>query len=382
VLGIDIPEGRVREVLTALGFGVELAPAETYRVTVPYWRTDVRIADDIAEEVIRVVGYDDLPNTTIAGRVPRPIDQPLRDLRERAKDLLVAAGMQEVMTYSLVTLEQLKRVVPPEDLAVSPPLRVTNPVSATHQYLRTSLRGSLLETAQRNLRRPDRADVTIFETARTYQRVDGDLPEEEETVLGIVAGRRPDRWGAPSDEPVDFFDAKGSLEALLDGLHVRASFAPRDEFGFVSGRCAVITAEGVEVGLLGQVHPAVLREFDIERDTFLFEVRLGALLPFVGKRLGYRDLSRYESVRRDLALIVEEETTAAALAETIARTPLVAGVRVFDEYRGGALPLGKKSLAFALTFQAPDRTLTDAEVDRAIERLLRQLERQFGAARR
>jgi phenylalanyl-tRNA synthetase beta chain len=307
VLGIEVPAGRVREVLTALGFGVELVPPDTYRISVPYWRTDVHIADDIAEEVIRIVGYDDLPNTTIAGRVPAPIDEPLRDLRERAKESARGRGDAGGDDLLLVTLEQLEAGGAAGDLVVSPPLRVTNPVSATHQYLRTSLRGSLLETAERNLRRPDRAEVAIFETARTYQRRDGELPEEEETASASSPAAAPTAGGCRRMRR-STLDAKGCVEALLAGLHVRAAFEPADEFGFVSGRCAAIKAGGTDVGLIGQVHPTVLREFDIDRDTYLFEVRLGALLPFVGARLAYRDVSRYESVRRDLALVVDLDT--------------------------------------------------------------------------
>ncbi|MGH2603921.1 MAG: hypothetical protein ACRDJ9_31620, partial [Dehalococcoidia bacterium] len=382
VLGIDVPSQRVIEVLTALGFAAEWQAPDQYLVLPPYWRTDVRIADDVAEEVIRIVGYDDLPATTISGRVPIPIDQPLRELRERAKDLLVAAGMQEVMTYSLVTLEQLKKVVPPEDLALAPPLRVTNPLSATHEYLRTSLRGSLLETLAQNLRRPDRAQVAIFETSRTYQPADDGLPDEEETVVGVIAGRRPDRWGLPSDEPLDFYDAKSYAEALLGGLRVQGDYQPAEQFGFISGRCARITVGGIDAGVIGQLNPTVLRAFDIEQDTHLFEVRLGPLLPAASAQPRYQETSRYEAVRRDLALLVDADVAAAALQAAIAATPRVVSVRPFDEYRGSELPAGKKSLAFALTFQAMDRTLTDDEVDKAIGRLLRQLEQQFGAERR
>lgn len=384
VLGIDVPPSRVRDVLTALGFRVDWVPPDRYSVHVPYWRTDVTIPDDVTEEVIRIVGYDDLPNTTISGRVPVPIDQPLRDLRERVKDLLVAAGMQEVMTYSLVTLEQLKKVTPPEDLAVSPPLKVRNPISQEHEYLRTTLRGSLLETLELNLRRSNRAEVALFETARSYQPIEDVLPDEEETVAGVIAGRRADRWGQPSDEPIDFFDAKGYLESLLDGLGVHADFEPSDAFGFVPGRCALVRVGGVEAGVLGQVHPAVLGQFDIgqDRDTYLFELRLGPLAPLAHERVRYYDVSRFEAVRRDLALVVDEHVAAASLATAIATTPRVVSIRPFDEYRGAPLPAGKKSLAFALSFQAPDRTLTDEEVDKAIDRLLRQLERQFGATRR
>jgi len=382
VLGIDVPEGKVTEVLTALGFGVRVEPPDRYVVDVPYWRTDVRIPDDIAEEVIRIVGYDDLPNTTVRGRVPEPVDQPLRDLRERVKDLLAGAGMQEVMTYSLVSLEQLKRVLAPEDLEIEPPLRVSNPLSGSHEYLRTTLRGSLLETLERNLRRVDRAEIALFETARVYHPVLGDLPEEAETALGVICGHRADRWGMPVNQPLDFFDAKGYLEALFEGLRVEATYAPSDEFGFLAGRCAVIKVRETSVGLLGQFHPSVLSAFEIDREVFLFEVRLNPLLSALPGWVQFAPPSRYASVLRDLALVVNSDVPAGALKRAIERTPRLISVYPFDEYRGDQVPAGKKSLAYRLTFQSPERTLTDEEVDKALERLLRGLEREFGAVRR
>jgi len=234
------------------------------------------------------------------------------------------------------------------------------------------------------LRRPDRATVALFEAARTYQPVEGGLPDEEETVTAVVAGRRPDRWGLPSDEALDFFDAKGYLEALLQGLRVGASFEAADQFGFIAGRCAVVKAGGDEIGVIGQVHPSVARAFDIDADraVFLFELRLNAVLPHAEMMKAVREVSRYEAVRRDLALVVDVDTPSAALQAAIAALPRVVSARPFDEYRGPPLPAAKKSLAFALSFQAPDRTLTDEEVDQAIERLLRGLERNFGAVRR
>jgi phenylalanyl-tRNA synthetase beta chain len=249
--------------------------------------------------------------------------------------------------------------------------------------MRTSLRGSLLEIAERNLRRPDRATIAIFEAARVYQPGEG-LPDEEEVVVGVAAGRRMDRWGLPTDQSLDFFDAKGYVEALLAALRVPAAYRAADAFGFLPGRCAEILVGDDDAGVVGQVHPSVLRAFDIdpERPLYLFELKLGRLLPYAASRPAYREVSRYEAVRRDLALIVDDGTPAAALQAAIAATPRVVSVRPFDEYRGAPLPAGKKSLAFALSFQAQDRTLTDEEVDRAIERLLRTLARDFDAARR
>ncbi len=385
VLGIDIPEGRVVEVLTALGFGVRQEPGR-YRVDVPYWRPDVRIPDDVAEELIRIVGYDDLPTTTVLGRLPPPLPQPMRDLRERVKDILVAAGMQEIMTYSLVSLENLQRVVSPEALAVTPPLRLANPLSSEREYLRTSLRGSALETLART-RRVRRGEIALFETARAYiphDRNDSggdDLPDEEETVLGVVAGQRPGRWGQPSTEPVDFFDAKGYVEVLLRMLAVDVEWAATEEFGLLSGRAAAIRVGGRDVGVIGQVHPDVAAAFDVEGSAYLFELRLDLLLDQAAERR-YHPYSSVPMVEEDLNFVVDAATPAAGVRGAILEGRYVLAAHLFDEYTGGQLPPGKKSLAFAVSYQAPDRTLTDDEVAKARERLVRTMEKRLGATLR
>ena len=381
VLGIDIPPGRVKEVLTALGFGVEWTPPDRYAVSVPYWRPDVRIPDDVAEELIRIVGYDDLPLTTISGRLPPPLPQPKRELRERVKDILAAAGMQEIVTYSVVSMEQLRRVVPPEELALTPPLRLANPLSGQHEYVRTSLRGSALEMLARNLR-VRRGEVALFETGPAYIPRDGDLPDEQETLVGAVGGRRADRWGQPATEPVDFFDAKGYLETLFTRLHLEPEWTVTEEFGLLSGRTAAIRLGGQDVGVLGQVHADVAAQFAIEGDAFLFEVRLDLLAPHIRIVRDYRPYATRPAVEQDLAVVVDATTPAADVLAVIREGRYVVSARLFDEYSGERVPPGKKSLAFAVSFQASDRTLTDEEVAGARRRLVSALEKRLGATLR
>ena len=371
----------MRDILTALGFRVDWSPPALYSVYPPFWRPDVRIPDDVAEELIRIHGYDDLPLTTVKGRLPEPLPQPLRDLRERAKDLLAAAGMQEVYTYSLTSMEQLRRVIPTEDLAVAPPLRLANPLSSEREYVRTTLRAGLLETLARNLR-VRRTEVALFEAARVYLPREGDLPDERETVVAVLAGRRSDRWGQPTGESVDFFDAKGYVEALAEGLHIELGWRPVTEFGLLPGRTAEIRLGSEAVGLLGQVHPDLAGQYDIAGDAFLFELDLSKLLGHAAPVRNYQPYVSYPAVEQDLALVVDEETAAADVLKLVREGRWVVAARVFDEYRGDRLPAGKKSLTIALSFQAPDRTLTDEDVAGARRRLVATLERRLAAALR
>ncbi len=380
VLGIEVPPERVTAVLRALGFAVTTTP-EGYLVDVPYWRPDVRIADDIAEELIRVVGYEDLPATTICGRVPAPIRQPHRELREGVKDILAAAGMQEIMTYSLVSIEQLRQVVPPEELERRPPLRVANPLSAERSVLRTSLRGSVLEALARGLR-VRRGELALFETAAVYLPRDGDLPEEREMLVGAVGGRRLDRWDQPTGESVDFFDAKGYLEALFERLALTPEWSPVEEYGLLPGRTAAIRVEGRQIGVVGQVHPDTAAWFDIEGDCFLFEVYLDLLTDLTQRRREYRPYAATPAVAQDLAVVVDASTPAAEVLRIIRAGRYVLSATVFDEYSGGQLPPGKRSIAVRVLFQDPTRTLTDEDVAASRRQIVAQLERELGGTLR
>jgi phenylalanyl-tRNA synthetase beta chain len=372
VLGVDVEQARVKKALQSLGFAVVGGPPADYRVVVPYWRTDISIPDDVIEEIIRILGYESVPLTTISGRVPDYHPEPAYTVRRLLQDRLVEAGMQEVITYSLVS-ENLAE----EDRSGSH-LRIVNPASQEHVYLRRSMRASLLRALAPNLRRR-RVAVRLFETARTYQPREGDLPEEPEFATGVLAGPRPDRWGTPSEEAVDFFDAKGIVETVLGRLNIEAGYVPVDAEGMVSGRSASVIAGGSPIGIVGQVHPDVARRFDIDDDVYLFELSMDALRTAMEAKSGYRPFSRFPSIREDLALIVDSQVTAAEIEAVIGRGRYVSDLRAFDVYSGPPVPQGRKSIAFAVEYQASDRTLSEEEVRRSRERTLQQLQQQLGA---
>jgi phenylalanyl-tRNA synthetase beta chain len=377
ILGIDPPARTVVESLEALGFEVKPEP-ERFLVRVPYWRRDVQIPDDVVEEVARMIGYDRIEVEPLAGRVPPRVVQPLRELRERLKDLLVDAGMQEVITYPLTSLEVLSRVVPAEILESSPPLAVVNPLNVGQERLRTSLRASVLEIAARNLRL-GRARIALFEAARVYFPADGALPDERERVVAVVAGPRLDRWGNPTSESMDFFDAKAYVQQVFDRSGVDVSYSASEEYGLLGGRSAELRVGGGAVGVLGQVHPKTAEAMGLAGDVYLFELRLEDLLPHVKPVPHYRGLAKFPAVIEDVAVIVSRDTAASSLVEEILAHPLASSASVFDEYQGEPIPEGKKSLALSIAYQAPDRTLTDADVKKAREKIVARLASKFGA---
>ena len=379
--GLALEEREVGELLGALGFEVEGGGAGL-RVHAPWWRTDVAIADDLAEEVVRLAGYDRLPATTIRGRVPPHDPQPLVALRERMRDALAAAGLREVISYSLTTGEVLARVLPEEELRRRAPLRLANTLSAERELMRPTLRHALLEVVARNLR-AGLAEVSIFEAARVYlpreRASEGPLPDEREQVAAALAGSAADRWGMPSGRPLGFFDAKGVLESALAELGVECSYEPAEDPALLPGRAARVRAGGSPVGLLGEVHTRVRSAFGIEQPVTIFEIDLALLLEHVPGLRPARPVSRFPAVEQDLAVVVPLSVPAEELRAAIARSPLVSEARIFDLYTGEQVPEGTRSLAFSIRYQAPDRTLAGEEARAEQERIVELLAREFGA---
>ena len=384
VLGIEIPTADVRRILTALGFGCHHIPPGRYSIQPPYWRPDVEIPDDVIEDIARIYGYDKLPATMLRGALPPVEPNPLMDLRERLRDIFVGLGFQETITYTLGDPATAARVVEPADERRTHPLAVVNPVAAQHMYLRTTLRGSALQTYSANRRHYDGA-LRLFEIGFEYLPTEADLPHERPVLCALLGGARETRWGRPGNERIDFYDAKGVVEAALAAVGVRASFSPATHFGLLVGHTADIRIGKEHVGVLAQVHPDTAGAFDIAEPVFLVELWLEDLVRVLPERPDYQPLSRFPEVRQDLALLVDSDTPAAKVVELI-RSHRSGGVRLsadlFDDYRGAGLPPGKKSLAVSVRYQSDERTLTDADVARIQQGLLKRLEKEIGATLR
>jgi phenylalanyl-tRNA synthetase beta chain len=378
VLGVELPTSQVRKVLDGLGFACRWVPPDHYIVRVPYWRTDVTIADDVIEEVARILGYDEMPTTQLRGEIP-PLDpQPLNDLRERVRDALAAAGMQEIITYSMTTMEVLQKVLPPEELAMNPPLRIANPLSRDHEYARTTGRAAVLQTLSQSIRAVP-GFVALFEVGRIYLPRPDDLPQETEVVCGIVSGNHPDRWGRPAGDPAGFYDAKAFVDRALEAVGAQAVYTETVDFAYLPGRTAEIAVSGDRIGIVGQVHPRVAASFDIDAEAAMFELDLDALLPHAQTIVHYQPLSPYPSVEEDLAVIVPADVTAARVREIIESFPLVRSASIFDVYTGPPVPSGRKSLAYSVSYQSPEKTLTDSDVAHQRDRIVARLRQELGA---
>jgi phenylalanyl-tRNA synthetase beta chain len=384
VLGIVIPPAEVRRILTDLGYLVHHLPPDRYSVQPPFWRPDQEIPDDVIEDLGRIYGYDRLPITFLRGTLPQPQPRPLESMRERLRDTAAGLGFDEIITYSLADAGQLAPVVSGDDERRRDPLAVTNPVAAQHAVLRTSLRGALLETFAANRRHQD-GELRLFEIGVEFLPAEADLPHERPVLCAVLGGPSLDRWGLPVGAAVDFFDAKGSAEELLEAVGIPASFSAAQEYGLLPGHTARITVAGQDAGVVARVHPATAAAFRIQEPVFLVELWLEDLAAHLPDRPDYTPPSRYPEARQDIAIVVDASLPAGRVLELV-RSHRAKGVRLsadlFDEYRGPGIAEGKKSLALRLRFQADDRTLTDAEVASIQSGLVTRLGRDLGATLR
>jgi phenylalanyl-tRNA synthetase beta chain len=382
VLGVDIPAAEEAAILRRLEFEVELEPQGDLVATVPPHRLDVGLPVDLIEEVARIHGYDRLPSTLLADPLPPQRDNPRLALEETVRDQLVAAGLQEVVSYRLVARGREALVWADPAAAPADYVSLANPISPERSVMRRSILTGLLEAAARNLRQAGR--VALFELGQVYEPLAGALPEEPERLGLLLTGpAAPGGWRPGDERPLDFYDAKGAVTALLEHLGVAALWQPGEHPSLHPGRtAAVTTAAGTLVGHVGELHPLVRAAWDLpDQPVALAELDLEALLALGGRRRTFQPVSPYPAVREDLAVVVDEALPAADVAEAIQRAagPLLVELALFDVYRGAQVGAGKKSLAWSLAFQAPDKTLTGEAAARLRQRIVAGLERELGA---
>ena len=386
ILGIDLPREEISRILTGLEFACEPAGEAALTVTAPPHRLDIGSGvvgvADLTEELARIIGYDRIPVTEMADSLPPQRDNRVVDLEERVRDLMALSGLQEIITYRLTTPEREAALTP--GAAVERPfVRLANPISAERVVMRRTLLTGLLEVMAQNKRIRDR--LAFFEVGPVFLPTASDqLPEEPRRLALGLAGRfTPPSWQDPEPAAADFFALKGAIETLLRGLHLAdVRFEPATHPTVVANRTARLVVDGEPVGFLGQLRPEVQSAFDLDGPAvFLAELDLDRLLARVSMTFPVAAVPRFPPVLQDLALVADDGVPADALAGAIreAGGVLLADVRLFDIYRGKQVPLGKKSLAFSLAFQAADRTLTEAEIEAEKRRILDAVGTRFDA---
>jgi len=402
--GLKVNVGEILKVIKALGFECQEGNSGSpISVPVPYWRSDVKCSADLVEEVVRIIGYEKIPITRLGSPLPQqksklsPSAQQ-GDLREKLRNILTGFGFQEILTYSLVSLEKLQKLSPKLELKI-PPLKVANPMTKEQEYLRTSLRAGLLATLSHN-QKFEQAGIRFFEIGKVFlpqhspviatlsetkgkqSQEEKELPQEREMLCAVLGGPSAELSWQADKEPLDFFDAKGVVESLLNQLGLKASFNTGDDEILFPGRGADIIVEDDKVGIVGDVHPRVAQAFELSNTICLIEIDLEKVLTKITGIKEYQPIPRFPSVTRDIALVVDEQVSYRRVENIIRSFPLVKHVILFDLYRGEQIPEGKKSFAIRIVYQSPSHTLTDEEVDQTQEQMLARLHQELGATLR
>ena len=380
LLGIDIGLDETVRMLSALEFDCAVrreGEVTTIDVEVPSYRLDVSIPADLIEEIARVHGYDAIPSTLMRDVLPPQRSQPQRQGMEQTRDILAGCGLTEIISYSLTNLDLVNRLNPgqseanPDDY-----VRVANPLSSEREFLRRALLPSMVETLQSNSRFRQR--MLLFEIGRVYLPQPGEeLPDEPRRLaIGMTGPIHSASWQTPPEDAATFgfTHLKGVLDLLIERLHAPGlHYEPTSHPALHPARAAALRMQGETIGVMGELHPQLRDAFGLpEQPVALLELDLDALL--AGRRpRRYTPIARFPAVLEDMALVMDADTPARAVQDVIeaAGGELLRRVELFDVYRGEPIPEGKKSLAYALTFQADDRNLTEDEV-RAIYQRIQQ----------
>ena len=407
LLGFDIEVEKIAQILESLEFkSATLAPhasagvshqqhlhraadavqVSALVVTAPDHRTDIAGPHDLIEEIARIYGLDRIPLTALNDEMPPQRGNPGLEFEERVRDLLVEIGLYEAVTQAMTTPQAEAKLLPGERPDDRPYVMVANPISAERSHLRHTLLAGLLDIASGNARHHDH--VALFSVDKVYlASEDGPLPDEPRRLTMAMTGQRqPESWQVTDRAAADFYDLKGVVEALLAGLHVAgARYEPAEHPTYYPGRTARLLAGERLIGMFGEVHPQVREAFDFpEQPVLAGEFDFEALMAVTPGAWRSADVPRFPAVTEDLALIVEDKVSAekvqAAIMAAGAGTVLKSA-QVFDVFKGEQIGAGKKSLAYRLTYQA-DRTLTDAEVARVREQIVKRLREELNAVLR
>ncbi len=367
ILGTKLPPEKIQGYLQKFHLQVEAKNVDTFQIVVPTHRVDLKREIDLIEEIARLHGYHRIPVTLPSGTVSAEKKTKMQRAAVRAKNLLTACGFWEIINYSFISPKALQdlHLFPPDKRAKA--LRIHNPLSEEQSVMRTTLIPGLLQVARYNAYRQN-FDLKLFEMGRVFfPREDQELPEEVEVLSGLLSGfREEESWSRPK-ALCDFFDLKGALETLLGGMGVSGyRFQTLANESFLHpGKACQLEVNGAELGRMGELHPEVRKNWELDPLVFLFEMNFQALVESMEEHRLFKPLGRFPAIIRDLALVVDEEISAGELLQTLweADNGLIAEIKLFDLYQGKPIPPGKKSLAFRLKYQAGDRTLTDREVN-------------------
>jgi phenylalanyl-tRNA synthetase beta chain len=378
LLGIDLSAEQIADLLRRLEFTCQVED-DAVEVKAPPHRLDIGEGivgvSDVLEEVARIYGYDNIPETRMADALPPQIGNPVHEWEERVRDILVNLELQEIVSYRLTSPEREGRLVPYNEYVT-----LANPITPERRVLRRSLLASLLESVEKN----ERAEsIAMFELGPVFEPNKTGLPNEQSKLaLAMTGSRIPTSWDVKDSPTSDFYDMKGRIELLLRGLHYTdVSYIPTDSVAYLHpGKAAEVRVNGQVVGVFGELHPLVKDKYKVGNAPLIVAEFDLEKLRSMSPTYSIVPVSEFPPVYEDIAVIVDELVPAARVEALIRQTggKTVADVRLFDVYRGEQIGAGKKSLAYSLTYQS-DKTMTDAEAAAIRNKIVKRLEYEVGA---
>ena len=377
-LGTELTFSDIEEVFAKLGFGLE-GTAETFSVSVPRRRWDIHIQADLVEEIARIYGYDQLPTTLPEAGATAGELTSSQALRRKVRTLAEGSGLSEIISYALTTPEKaLEFTMEPTKLT-----ELMWPMTVERSALRQNILSGMLDTVAYNVNRKN-SNLAIYEIGKIFHQtgdVQTDLPQEVETFAFALTGLVAEKDFQTKAVPVDFFYAKGIVEALADKLNLSFDFVTEKNLDSMHpGRTAAILLDGEVIGFVGQVHPQTAKDYGIP-ETYVAELNLTAVEAGLKPSPSFQEITRFPAVSRDMALLLPAETSHKEVVAAIesAGVKRLTSIKLFDVYAGANIEEGKKSMAYSLTFQNPEASLTDEEVAKFMEKISKALAEQVSA---
>lgn len=383
-LGTNIAKDVMLNIITSVGFDVTKDENDEITVKVPSWRNDVTCMADISEEIARLHGFDKIKSTLPNGVSMQGTQSAKQTFIDKVKASLSSQGLYETISFALTNEETFNKLNIPQDSPLRKAVPIMNPLSDEYPLVRTTLLSSIFDNLARNLARKN-DDVALFEVGSVFfpkALPVTELPDEVVKIAGAITGRRNAQGWNQANDMVDFYDAKGIIEELLANLRVtRYTVEAGTHYAMHPGKTALFKKGRDVIATVGEVHPAVLSAYGITKPVYIFELDATTVMKYMAKDLKYKALPKYPATSRDLAMLVDVDVNAADIekAMTKAAGQNLTQITLFDVYTGKQVEEGKKSLAFSLTFQSNDKTLTDAEIDPAIEKIVAKLQKDFNA---
>lgn len=383
-LGTDIPAEKMVEILESLYFHCTAQADGSYVADVPSWRNDCTYMEDLSEEIARIFGFDNIISSNPRGNMVQGVQSDQQNFIDKIKVILTNMGMSEELSFSFTNADMFDKLELPADSSLRKAIPIMNPLTDEAHLVRTSLLASILENACRNLSRKNE-DIKLYDVAPVFYPKAlplTELPREVVKVAGFMCGRRnPMSWNNTNDV-IDFFDAKGIVEEMLEDLNITHCQVVAGEYMAMHPGKTALFLKGKEiVAAVGELHPKVAENLGISKKAYIFEMDVPTLMKYSSDRFKFDVLPKYPAITRDLAMLVDDTVSAAEIEKVIAKNggAYFKGVTLFDVYTGKQIEAGKKSMAFTMQFQSNDKTLTDAEADEAFNNILNAVKINFDA---